>query len=346
MGTTSSQYDLPAPAGGDDADVPDWVEQLRDRLEEILVGADPADALGLPVVGDFKDSSRSASHGRWLLCDGRELTQAQIEAELSLDAGQALALVTLWGTGAPSQYGAAAVGKIQLPDPQGRVRMNAGAGSGLTSRARGDSGGAETVTLTGAQSGIAAHTHLATQAAHNHTATQAAHNHTATQGDHSHSATVSAHTHAVGTLQTGMVAAHDHSSGTYATDDSGTHDHEITYAVASKAGPGTNVVSALFGGSTVVTELGGDHSHDVTGTSGSDGAHNHTITGATASTTPTASVATASAGAITVGNATPAITVDNSTPAITVQAVAAADAASSHPNMPPYLVLGSLFVRV
>lgn len=158
MTDTTPRLLLPFPEGSDAADGPLALQALAERLEEIL--ADHAD---LWQPGDFKVSSRTASHGRWLLCDGTEKTQVQIETALGMDAGDAAAFVALWGTGAPSIYGAAAAGKVKLPDARNRAVAIAGPAGllGLTQRARGAAFGVEDVTLSAAQSGVRDHSHEA-----------------------------------------------------------------------------------------------------------------------------------------------------------------------------------------
>jgi microcystin-dependent protein len=51
---------------------------------------------------------------------------------------------------------------FNVPDLRGQAPIGSGTGSGLTARQMGVTGGAETITLTGAQSGTSAHTHTAT----------------------------------------------------------------------------------------------------------------------------------------------------------------------------------------
>jgi microcystin-dependent protein len=87
----------------------------------------------------------------WLLCDGRPWDDKSIN-RISRDALKELRAVL----GEPGT----------LPDYQGRVLVAAGAGSGLTPRKLGESGGAETHTLTVAE--IPAHDHGVTDPGHGH----------------------------------------------------------------------------------------------------------------------------------------------------------------------------------
>lgn len=387
MTTLSDRFDFPVPGDSDNPDIPEDLNDLVLRLEAVLAQHDD-----LWSAGDFKTSARAADHGRWLLCDGRALSAAEIVTALGLQAGQADALATLLGTGASSKYGSAAVGKIKLPDPRGRFEISAGAGAGLTARAIADQGGAETVQLTAAQSGLPGHNHSATQAAHNHGVTDGGHSHTdgtlATD-------TIANHTHGPGTLATDGEAGHFHTADGSLTaaspgaisrasgNPSADHSHNFTTGGRSAAhthvvgspsgqvyvfqagGPGAGVVSipstAAFVNSiaetTDHTHSGstggvsswhthntdiGSHTHDVTGNTSTDGAHSHLVdTGATAAGGSHSHDVTGS-----VASATTGISTQNATPAVTVAAVAAADAASAHANMPPYIALGNVFIRV
>jgi len=69
----------------------------------------------------------------WKFCDGRELLITEYQ-QLYARVGNA--------------YGTAFKGYFRLPDLQGRVPVHSGSGPGLTPRQRGQSFGAETVTLT------------------------------------------------------------------------------------------------------------------------------------------------------------------------------------------------------
>lgn len=81
----------------------------------------------------------------WLLCDGSAVSRADY-ATLFAAIGET------WGAGDGSTT-------FNLPDLRGRAPIGAGTGSGLTARTLGGTVGAESVTLTAAQSGLQAHTH-------------------------------------------------------------------------------------------------------------------------------------------------------------------------------------------
>lgn len=81
----------------------------------------------------------------WMPCDGR-----------SLEIRQFTALFSLLGTA----YGGNGTVTFNLPDLRGRVPLSAGQGPNLSSYSIGQSGGAETVSLTTQQ--LAAHSHIVT----------------------------------------------------------------------------------------------------------------------------------------------------------------------------------------
>lgn len=201
--------------------------------------------------------------------------------------------------------------------PDLRNRFVVGAGS---TYAVGDTGGADSVTLTAAQ--MPTHNHTATTASaggHNHGGTNSggAHTHTASSGDaggHSHTATTSsagAHTHS-GTASS--AGSHTHSidsragelTGSFNTGRMGTVS--LGGVTTAAAGAHTHSLSINSNGAhthTLTTSTQADHSHSVTVNSG--GAHTHAID--------------------TDGAHTHAMTVGN------------AGSGNSHENRPPYYAL-------
>jgi microcystin-dependent protein len=114
----------------------------------------------------------------------------------------------LWEDGIsydPSSYPAlfAAIGythgqdgvKFKVPDSRGRVSVGAGAGSGLTNRTLGQTGGLEGVTLNLAQT--PSHVHGINDPGHNHSINEAAHSHTVNDPSHSHGVYDPGHNHGV-----------------------------------------------------------------------------------------------------------------------------------------------------
>jgi len=166
MSENYGPWALPRPDGNDPADVVEWLDNLTVRLTEIFDGKASEGAV-LFHTGDFKVSSRTASHGRWLLCDGRWVTEANIESELSGASVDAAEFVTLWGTGSSSIYyvndsaiiGAAQSGKVWLPDAKGRALQVVGDGAATSEWLLGERFGAEEITLTAEESGLQSHVH-------------------------------------------------------------------------------------------------------------------------------------------------------------------------------------------
>jgi microcystin-dependent protein len=100
-------------------------------------------------VGSVLDYVGSSAPSGWALLNGQTLTNAQT------------VYPDLWAV-APTAWRSSS--DLVLPDLRGRATIGAGQGSGLTNRALGTSGGAETHTLTTAE--MPSHTH--TQDAHQH----------------------------------------------------------------------------------------------------------------------------------------------------------------------------------
>ncbi len=97
-----------------------------------------------PFIGEVRIFAGNFAPRGWAFCNGQLLPIAQNTA-----------LFSLLGT----TYGGDGRTTMGLPNLQGRAAMHPGRGPGLTDRRLGQSGGAETVTLTEAQ--IPAHNHRA-----------------------------------------------------------------------------------------------------------------------------------------------------------------------------------------
>ncbi len=109
-----------------------------------LIIADPNLAM-TPVGGLVPYAGATAPNG-WLICDGAQKSRVDYKALFDV-------IGVTWGAGDGSTT-------FNIPDLRGRTIIGAGTGSGLTARTLGDlTIGAETVTLTSAQSGLPAHAH-------------------------------------------------------------------------------------------------------------------------------------------------------------------------------------------
>lgn len=101
-----------------------------------------------PFIAEIKMFAGNFPPRGWAFCDGQLLSISQNSA-----------LFSLVGT----IYGGNGTTTFALPDLRGRVPMHWGQGPGRTPRQIGETGGTETVTLTGSQ--IPAHTHQVAPAA-------------------------------------------------------------------------------------------------------------------------------------------------------------------------------------
>lgn len=376
---------------------------------DAVPGSQNPEALGFSL-GDLKLSSVALDHGRWLRMDGRELSQAEIEAALSLPAGDAAAFVAYMGTGSSSKYGTAASSKVKLADARRKALFGAGTTAdnspapmaGTTAKPLGTTGGAETVTLTAGQSGVRTHTHAVG------TLAVGAHSHGAgalTVNSHTHddgTLASAAHTHPFGTLSvlnhhhdygTLRVASHAHTGGTLVSADhlhsggglvAGDHTHAISFNTTNESA--SYGISYQVGGSFAAipgtNALNPNHVHGVGGATGGSGSIGVTgysggadrtlaVTGATDPTSPfvssgntgdaTAGI-TGSTGAATAtdvagntGAAAPGVSGTTATATATVtgatgnpasDTAGGADALDAHPNMPPHVAIGYVFIRV
>jgi microcystin-dependent protein len=105
--------------------------------------------MSTPYVGEIRLFAGNFAPVGWALCNGALMSIAENTV-----------LFQLIGT----TYGGDGQTTFALPDLRGRAPMHLGTGPGLSPRVIGQSGGAETVTLTVAQ--LPAHTHTAAADAH------------------------------------------------------------------------------------------------------------------------------------------------------------------------------------
>lgn len=119
-----------------------------------------ADPVGLVPTGAILPFAGSSAPSNYLLCNGGTFSSIDYPA-----------LATVLG----DTYGVHSSNTYYLPDLRQRVPVGKNTGTFAT---LGGTGGTETVTLTGAQSGIASHNHGISDPGHNHTQNQ--HRHTTT----------------------------------------------------------------------------------------------------------------------------------------------------------------------
>lgn len=125
-----------------------YVEWDGSRITDAGLLMDDSAARGTLEPGDLVWSASASRRGA-LLCDGSSYLRTTYPALFN----------ALGGTGSP--YGFADGTHFNVPDFRSRMLVAAGTGAGLSARAIGGTGGAESVTLTSNQSGVPSHTHSA-----------------------------------------------------------------------------------------------------------------------------------------------------------------------------------------
>lgn len=186
-----------------------------------------------PTVGDTKFSFTDSNHMGWLKCDGSLLSKADYGLLFNIIGGT---------------FGETAT-HFRLPDPLGRVLGVAGSGAGLTPRAKGDSVGEETHTLTINE--MPAHKHGTVDVSGNTNGDGI----TSTNGSHAHSITDPGHSH------------------TYVNN---TNDQSTDNAFATETAADQADLNAVTGSSAtnITINSNGAHTHTMGSTGGSN-AHNN-----------------------------------------------------------------------
>jgi microcystin-dependent protein len=182
---------------------------------------------GLVPAGAVQMFAGSSAPGGWLLCTGQAVSRTTYSALFS-------AISTTYGVGDGSTT-------FNLPDMRARMPIGATNGSapaGLSTRALGATGGAESVTLTGAQSGTSVHGH-----GHNISST----------ADNSGALT---HTHASGTL---AINGRQSASATHG------HTGTTTAATAASNAGATNFSLGVTGSTDNNTSLAHSHTINISG---------------------------------------------------------------------------------
>lgn len=181
--------------------------------------------------GFLQESLIAAAPPGWLVCDGSAVSRTQYAALFA-------AIGIVWGSGDGSTT-------FSLPDLRGRCMVGAGQGAGLTARALGSLGGAESYRLT--TTDLPAHTH----------------NYSGTSGvdspDHAHSGTTA-----------GDYPDHAHST---AINNLSTGSHALAFG-SQWTSPGVGYATWESGGASA------RHQHDF-GTGGANARHAHAYSGAT-----------------------------------------------------------------
>jgi microcystin-dependent protein len=203
-------------------------------------------------VGAIVDWPGTVPPPTWIWCDGSPLLVAQYP-DLFAVIGY-----TFGGAGAT----------FNVPDLRARVTVGAGPGAGLSNRAVGATGGAETVLLNAAQTGP--HTHamaiVSSGASQSHT-----HGVSGTS-----TGTSAGHTHGVSGTSGGATPSHTHGFTTGGV--SVVHTHTLTGGAFAQTQAQAGNTVGIFG-STGPGTTGGensDHAHSGT-TGGNNSDHSHTI---------------------------------------------------------------------
>lgn len=264
-----------------------------------MLSAPVAEALA--PAGTILPFAGSSVPSGWLLCDGQAVSTTTYA---TLFAAIGSAYNTSAGQSAP------AAGNFRVPILTGRVPVGRN-GSDPLFATLGLTGGASSVTLTGSESGVAAHTHTGTLAGNTggHSA------------DHNHTTTISG-------LTSFVSADHNHS---FTTASGGSHSHSVDVEAASTshshgAASASDYLAGepsggLMGGATSAPiNSAGSHTH--TGTTGGISAnHFHTFSG------------TGTSGGASV-NHTHGVNFG-----YTTNAAASASAAAAHNNLQPYITI-------
>jgi microcystin-dependent protein len=198
---------------------------------------------------------------------------------------------------------------FKTPDMRGRVPLGVGTGSGLSTYAQNDSGGAENHALTTAE--LASHGHTVNDPTHGHAITDPGHVHTVTDPGHGHSMNNPTHTHGL------TDPGHVHTI----TDP--THHHSVNSRGAS--------AGAYFGGSNSGNVAAVNTTDVATGIS----IDNHT-TGASVNAAAANQTANNATTGLTVNSHTTGISEALAATGVTVQNTGSGNA---HENRQPYLAL-------
>lgn len=191
-------------------------------------------------------------------------------------------------------------------------------GNSGASQAAGNTGGAATVTLTAAQSGVPAHAHGLN--GHKHSVGAHAHGlNSHVHGLNSHTHTLSSHTHGLN--------SHTHTLSSHTHRMKGNGNHWMKMGLVAHSGSGHAMIAGFYCDTEAEAQYtGGPSTNTSGGASGNTAGPSTNTSGGASGNTATASGNTANSTAFDSGAAS-GNTANNT----------AADASSAHENMPPYL---------
>lgn len=194
--TIDNKFTLGNPGAGIAAT--DWGEDWPNSIQEEVCNVIEASGIALSKLtntqlleairrltmstGDVKFSIKTVADPGWVMCNDGTIGSAASGATTRAHADTEALYAVLWaipdgdtyapvtgGRGASAAADFAANKPIALTKMLGRALAVAGSGTGLTARALGATTGAETHTLSQAETPLKNHTHAASQGAHQHT---------------------------------------------------------------------------------------------------------------------------------------------------------------------------------
>jgi microcystin-dependent protein len=266
-----------------------------------LTALSPTVREALAPTGSIMAFAGSTAPSGWLLCDGAPYFSAMYSALFAVIGNQY--------NNSAGQVSPPA-GQFRVPILQGRIAVGLDPGQSEFDQL-GETGGAKTVTLTDAQSGLVAHSHTVNvsgtsdpnNASHDH-AQQGTFGTDGQNLDHFHPGT------------TAGAGGHSHSID-IGSVSSGTHGH--ANAANSSTAAGSPITQSSSGSKTGIINSVGNHDH-VFNTGGTSNTHGHGFTLSGSTGTQSANHAHPFAGTGTANT------------------VAGANASQAHQNLQPYIV--------
>ena len=260
----------------------EFIYNSNDDTWELVSGIAVGTAPEL-TTGDIKGTFKIVADTGWVFLDDGTIGNASSGGTTRANADTEDLFTLLWdnisdsfaavssGRGASAAADFAADKNIGLPKSLGRAHVGQGSGSGLTTRAMGETGGSEDAI-------VVTHLHAV--------------------GTFVNAAEAS-HTHAVGSFVTANQGTHAHTAGSYSASSAGAHTHPVTgfstgisttmQTRVGNATPTASLGTATSAGAhthpiTGSSQNTGNHTHTMSGTSAAGSSHNHTISGSSANT--------------------------------------------------------------